>query len=203
MYECIQLAIHGEIVFPDWIHNLIHFNHFALVINSSINILIYCWRDKKFLHIMLVTCRIKPKDSLPLTGVTRASSGRRIRIREEENLQTGNGDAGSRVRHVQIELKPVDVAMTTALKPEVDKNGEEIKISMVTFATHPQEHVISRWAEPPTQPQEAASKSEDEEESCKCCCGYNSESPSCCSNPEEVIAKSGKMSAATQVPTKD
>ena len=63
------------------------------VINSSINILIYCWRDKKFLHIMLVTCHVRPKDSLPVLTMTRGTSGhggRRIRLREDEDRRVGN-----------------------------------------------------------------------------------------------------------------
>ena len=48
-YECIQLAIYGQLKhWPDWIQTLVHVNHFALVVNSSINILIYCCLSSKF-----------------------------------------------------------------------------------------------------------------------------------------------------------
>ena len=206
MYECIQLAIHGEIVFPEWILNLIHFNHFALVINSSINILIYCWRDKKFLHIMLVTCRIRTKDPLPMTAHVRASSGRRIRLREEEH-PVGNSFNGSRnvtARHVQIELKPITSehgSERLLLKPEPEKK-EELKICMISYSGKETGLVAGNWIDHHHVPK-LDDDVEEEEESCKCSCGYASESPSCCSYPEEVISKSGKMSAATQIPSKD
>ena len=55
-YECIQLAIHGKLLhWPEWIQTLVHINHFALVVNSSINILIYCAKDEKFRNVMLKT----------------------------------------------------------------------------------------------------------------------------------------------------
>jgi hypothetical protein len=68
-YECVQMALHGELKnWPDWIQTLVHFNHFALVVNSSINILIYACKDEKFLNVMLVTIHMKP------SGVTRSRS---------------------------------------------------------------------------------------------------------------------------------
>ena len=55
-YECIQLAIYGQLKhWPDWIQTLVHVNHFALVVNSSINILIYCVKDEKFRNVMWKT----------------------------------------------------------------------------------------------------------------------------------------------------
>ena len=41
-FEFLQFYKHGEIKeWPDWVDALVHVNHFALVVNSSINILIY------------------------------------------------------------------------------------------------------------------------------------------------------------------
>merc|ERR1711963_617288 len=55
-YECIQLATYGQLKhWPDWIQTLVHVNHFALVVNSSINILIYCVKDEKFRNVMWKT----------------------------------------------------------------------------------------------------------------------------------------------------
>lgn len=88
MYECIQITLHGKVTsWPSWLENLIHFNHFALVINSSINILIYCWRDKKFLHIMLITCGISSRQQS--TGLHRNRSARPISRRESPNVNPG------------------------------------------------------------------------------------------------------------------
>ena len=53
-YECIQLALHGKLLYwPDWVQTMVLINHFALAVNSSINILIYCSKDEKFLNVML------------------------------------------------------------------------------------------------------------------------------------------------------
>ena len=58
-YECIQFVMYGKLQnWPDWIQTLVHVNHFALVVNSSINILIYCCKDEKFLNVMLVTLKL-------------------------------------------------------------------------------------------------------------------------------------------------
>ena len=60
-YECIQLVMHGELKhWPDWIQVLVHGNHFALVFNSSINILIYACKDDKFLDVLLITIHVRP-----------------------------------------------------------------------------------------------------------------------------------------------
>ena len=48
-------------------------------------------------------------------------------------------------------------------KPELVRNGSELRALKV-------DNLMDDEVE------------EEEEESCKCCCGYNSESPSCCSN---------------------
>ena len=43
-YECVQFALYGDsYVWPTWIEYLVQCSHLALVINSSSNILIYCW----------------------------------------------------------------------------------------------------------------------------------------------------------------
>ena len=55
-YECVQFAIYGKLEnWPGWIETLVHVNHFALVVNSSINFLVYCWKDEKFRNVMLET----------------------------------------------------------------------------------------------------------------------------------------------------
>ena len=63
-FECVQMLWYGELKhWPQWIETLVHLNHFALVVNSSINILIYACKDDKFLHVLLVTIRVKPARS--------------------------------------------------------------------------------------------------------------------------------------------
>lgn len=60
-YECYQMVRYGELKYwPDWIQYLVHFNHFGLVVNSSINILIYSCKDEKFLNVLLITIGMKP-----------------------------------------------------------------------------------------------------------------------------------------------
>ena len=55
-YEFIQLYLYGEMKYwPSWIQTLVFLNHFALVVNSSINILIYTVKDEKFRNVMLKT----------------------------------------------------------------------------------------------------------------------------------------------------
>ena len=55
--------MHGYLKeWPEWIQTLVHINHFALVVNSSINILIYACKDEKFLNVLLESGRqITPK----------------------------------------------------------------------------------------------------------------------------------------------
>ena len=45
-----MLALHGEAkeTWPAWCELLTFLSHFLLVFNSSINIVIYCWKDEKF-----------------------------------------------------------------------------------------------------------------------------------------------------------
>ena len=52
------MAMHGYLKeWPEWIQTLVHINHFALVVNSSINILIYACKDEKFLNVLLESGR--------------------------------------------------------------------------------------------------------------------------------------------------
>ena len=62
-FECIQFSLYRELKYwPFWIKILVHVNHFALVVNSSINILIYCCKDEKFFNVLLVTIGIRSPD---------------------------------------------------------------------------------------------------------------------------------------------
>ena len=88
----LQLFLYGELRdWPDWIQTLVHINHFALVVNSSINIVIYCWRDEKFLDIMLITMRLRdPHGSASFSNGGRG--GRRCRVVIEETIRCGPGN---------------------------------------------------------------------------------------------------------------
>jgi len=91
-------------------------------------------------------------------------------------------------------LKPAE---SKKFQPEAEKT-EEIRVSLVSYPGNKQESTVSsNWVG------QRRDEEGEEEESCKCCCGYNSESQSCCSNPEEVILKRGKATAATQIPSTD
>ncbi len=63
-YECYQMARYGELKYwPKWVQFLVDVNHCALVVNSSINILIYACKDEKFLRVLLVTIKLRPPRS--------------------------------------------------------------------------------------------------------------------------------------------
>lgn len=82
-YECIQMAMYGELKhWPGWIQTMVHVNHFALVVNSSINILIYACKDDKFQHVLLVTI-----------GVRSSLGGRRSYSSEVEMTHIANENA--------------------------------------------------------------------------------------------------------------
>ncbi|XP_023323630.1 cholecystokinin receptor type A [Eurytemora carolleeae] len=54
VYEVWQL-ISGETGWPVWAEALSIFSHLTLVISSSCNLIIYCWKDRKF---RLVFCNV-------------------------------------------------------------------------------------------------------------------------------------------------
>ncbi len=67
IYECIQMAVYGDLKYwPSWVQTLVNINHFALVVNSSINILIYACKDEKFLNVLLITIKYKRTESCTL-----------------------------------------------------------------------------------------------------------------------------------------
>jgi len=89
-FEWVQIAMYGEVKnWPDWIEALVHINHFALVVNSSINILIYCCKDEKFLHIMLVMLHLRQR---PRDG--NRTLRRHCRVVIEECVRKRNGFEG-------------------------------------------------------------------------------------------------------------
>ncbi len=62
IYECLQIVKYGKIdVWPNWIQFMVHINHLALVVNSSINLLIYSCKDDKFLRVLLVTVGLRQR----------------------------------------------------------------------------------------------------------------------------------------------
>jgi len=89
-YECIQMAVYGELRYwPDWVQFLVHVNHLALVVNSSINILIYSCKDDKFLRVLLVTLRIRPASSTSSAGASSHARGRNRRRNRNNNNNLG------------------------------------------------------------------------------------------------------------------
>lgn len=63
VYEGVQI-VHSEslISWPQWAENLSYFNHLLLVINSSINILIYTAKDAKFRNTLISIIRCKKRE---------------------------------------------------------------------------------------------------------------------------------------------
>jgi hypothetical protein len=101
------------------------------------------------------------------------------------------------VRQVQIELRLIDARNDDAdtddslVVKNVDEKKVELKIKKISFSGKPHDgNWVEREVRAKSNEPEEEVELDDEEESCKCCCGYNSESPSCCSNPDEVISKS-------------
>jgi len=55
LYEVFHLAIYGDIAknWPKWCSLMSDFSHLLLVLNSSVNIIIYGWKDAKFRELLL------------------------------------------------------------------------------------------------------------------------------------------------------
>ena len=45
----------GDGDWPDWCSQLSHFSNILLVLNSSVNIVIYCWKDPSFRNWIILT----------------------------------------------------------------------------------------------------------------------------------------------------
>ena len=74
------MALYGELKhWPNWIETIVKFNHLALVVNSSINILIYACKDEKFLNVLLgrappSSCSARAQIEITQPTVIRSSS---------------------------------------------------------------------------------------------------------------------------------
>eukprot|EP00095_Tigriopus_kingsejongensis_P006681 maker-scaffold25_size650667-snap-gene-0.19 protein:Tk06681 transcript:maker-scaffold25_size650667-snap-gene-0.19-mRNA-1 annotation:"fmrfamide receptor" len=53
VYELFKVLLDNHHNWPDWTRHLIGLNHLLLGVNSSINILIYSWKDSKFRKALL------------------------------------------------------------------------------------------------------------------------------------------------------
>ena len=78
------MALYGELKhWPNWIETIVKFNHLALVVNSSINILIYACKDEKFLNVLLgrappSSCSARVQIEITQPTVIRSSSSRNL-----------------------------------------------------------------------------------------------------------------------------
>ena len=45
----------GDGDWPDWCSQLSHVSNILLVLNSSVNIVIYCWKDPSFRNLIIQT----------------------------------------------------------------------------------------------------------------------------------------------------
>jgi len=59
LYEVFHLAFYGDIAqnWPKWCSLMSDFSHLLLVLNSSVNIIIYGWKDAKFRELLLKLLR--------------------------------------------------------------------------------------------------------------------------------------------------
>ena len=63
VFEGVQIIRDQNVMYwPQWAENLSYFNHLLLVINSSINILIYTAKDAKFRNTLISIFRCKKKE---------------------------------------------------------------------------------------------------------------------------------------------
>jgi len=118
LYEVFLVAVYGNYKkWPLWCDILTYLSHLLLVINSSMNIVIYCWKDKKFRRalIQLLTSE-QVSQSLSTFSRHQASSPqnhllhpqrRRRSSREEEDLR----DEISSI--MMTEVQPTYAATTT------------------------------------------------------------------------------------------
>jgi len=55
VYEGFLVVLHGEVEsnWPLWCEVLTTFSHLLMVVNSSANIVVYCWKDEKFRGVLL------------------------------------------------------------------------------------------------------------------------------------------------------
>ena len=78
------MALYGELKhWPNWIETIVKFNHLALVVNSSINILIYACKDEKFLNVLLgrappSSCSARVQIEFTQPRVMQSSSSRNL-----------------------------------------------------------------------------------------------------------------------------
>eukprot|EP00092_Neocalanus_flemingeri_P097539 GFUD01124309.1.p1 GENE.GFUD01124309.1~~GFUD01124309.1.p1 ORF type:complete len:115 (-),score=38.05 GFUD01124309.1:61-405(-) len=69
LYEVFHLAVHGNVAknWPKWCSILSNFSHLFLVLNSSVNIIIYGWKDNKFREVLIqllhLNCFLKENTS--------------------------------------------------------------------------------------------------------------------------------------------
>merc|ERR1712142_407346 len=90
VFEVFQLALYGDIHnWPEWCIILSIFSNLLLVLNSSVNIMIYGWKDKKFREILLKLFYLNNlvRDS-STSELPRAAS--RIPLKTVENEKDGS-----------------------------------------------------------------------------------------------------------------
>jgi len=66
IYEVCHLVFYGNMFapWPMWCDMLTYFSHFLLVISSSTNFLIYCWKDRKFRRLLLLKLGLQGKNKV-------------------------------------------------------------------------------------------------------------------------------------------
>jgi len=91
LYEVFHLAVYGGVAknWPKWCSILSNFSHLFLVLNSSVNIIIYGWKDNKFREVLLqqlhLNCCMKENTSLVMSNMSMIDTPMTMVNRVEDN----------------------------------------------------------------------------------------------------------------------
>jgi len=91
LYEVFHLAVHGSVPtateWPAWCSVLINISHLFLVLNSSVNVIIYGWKDNKFREILLQTFHLNWMLKQKITQMTSTNSKTEAQTRTIEETE--------------------------------------------------------------------------------------------------------------------
>lgn len=112
---------------PLWAFLLTRVNHFLLVINSSVNFFIYCFRDVRFRHALfsvvgLRTCIAHQSRHNQLNGVSRAARRRGDDV-EAERQELQQTKTETVVMSTRTAVTAAAAAASNGSSPRIDRNG--------------------------------------------------------------------------------
>jgi hypothetical protein len=146
------MAMYGDLKYwPSWVQTLVNINHFALVVNSSINILIYACKDEKFLNVLLITIRYKRNLSrsesvnveLP-TRVEAPSTPHTMHTRIEKSSGGGGGGGGGGGETEAFGMTVMDELESGGSSASADNGGNCSKTATANngYCTTPKKMIV-------------------------------------------------------------